>query len=107
LEILSSIKSGHADPAFSLHRVSAKLGLSPRYTQDLLCETGTSFTERVLEMRLQTAREMLSNPRHDRLKVSEIAYACGFNEVSYFNRCFRRRFGATPTQYRGGRHRGE
>jgi AraC-like DNA-binding protein len=44
---------------------------------------------------------MLSGPRHDRLKVSEIAYACGFNEVSYFNRCFRRRFGASPTQFRG------
>jgi AraC-like DNA-binding protein len=32
--------------------------------------------------------------------VIEIAHACGFNEVSYFNRCFRRRFGDTPTQYR-------
>jgi AraC-like DNA-binding protein len=36
------------------------------------------------------------------LKISDIAYACGFNEASYFNRCFRRRFGASPTQYRGG-----
>jgi AraC-like DNA-binding protein len=104
LEILSAIKSGHADPAFSLPRVSAKLGLSPRYIQDLLCETGSSFTERVLEMRLQTARAMLSDARHDRLKVSEIAYACGFNEISYFNRCFRRRFGASPTQFRGAGH---
>jgi AraC-like DNA-binding protein len=33
--------------------------------------------------------------------VSDIAYACGFSEVSYFNRCFRRRFGASPTQMRG------
>jgi AraC-like DNA-binding protein len=102
LEILSAIKLGHADPAFSLPRVSAKLGLSPRYIQDLLYETGSSFTERVLETRLQTARAMLSDPRHDRLKVSEIAYACGFNEVSYFNRCFRGRFGASPTQFRAG-----
>ena len=36
---------------------------------------------------------------HDTLKISDIAYACGFNEVSYFNRCFRRRFGASPTQF--------
>jgi AraC-like DNA-binding protein len=35
------------------------------------------------------------------MRVSDIAYACGFNEVSYFNRCFRRRFGASPTQMRG------
>jgi transcriptional regulator GlxA family with amidase domain len=66
-----------------------------------LHETGLSLAERVLELRLQKARAMLADPRHDRLKIIEIAYACGFNEVSYFNRCFRRRFGASPTQYRG------
>ena len=43
---------------------------------------------------------MLADRRNDRLKVSEIALACGFNEVSYFNRCFRRRFGATPSEFR-------
>jgi AraC-like DNA-binding protein len=45
---------------------------------------------------------MLADPRNDRLKVSDIALASGFSEVSYFNRCFRRRFGGSPTQYRGG-----
>jgi AraC-like DNA-binding protein len=107
LEILSAIKTGYSDPAFSVHRLSAKLGLTNRYIQDLLCESGSSFTERIMELRLQKARTMLGDPRHDRLRVGEVAYACGFNEVSYFNRCFRRRFGATPTQYRGGSHRGE
>jgi AraC-like DNA-binding protein len=43
---------------------------------------------------------MLPDPHHNRLKISDIAYACGFNEVSYFNRCFRRRFGSTPGQFR-------
>jgi AraC-like DNA-binding protein len=43
-----------------------------------------------------------SEARHnDKLRVSEIAYTCGFNEVSYFNRRFRARFGASPTEYRG------
>jgi AraC-like DNA-binding protein len=45
---------------------------------------------------------MLADPRYDRLKVSEIASACGFNEIPYFNRCFRRRFGASPTEFRDG-----
>jgi AraC-like DNA-binding protein len=44
---------------------------------------------------------MLADRQHDKRKVSEIAYACGFNEVSYFNRCFRARFGTSPTQLRG------
>ena len=71
--------------------------------QNLLGETGQSFSERVLELRLQKVRAMLANPRYDSLKISDVAYACGFNEISYFNRCFRRRFGASPTQYRGGK----
>jgi AraC-like DNA-binding protein len=81
--------------------VSRRLGLSPRYVRDLLHESGAGFTERVLELRLQEARAVLASARGDRLRISEIALACGFSEVSYFNRCFRRRFGASPTQFRG------
>nr|WP_079592090.1 helix-turn-helix domain-containing protein [Bosea thiooxidans] len=44
-----------------------------------------------------------------RLRVGEIALACGFDDVSYLNPAFRRRFGALPTQFRGrgGRAPGE
>jgi AraC-like DNA-binding protein len=99
-EVLHEIKINFADPRCSPHRVAQKLGLSARYVQDLLHETGTSFTERVTELRLQHARAMLASAQCDALKVIEIAGLCGFNEVSYFNRRFRARFGASPTQYR-------
>jgi AraC-like DNA-binding protein len=101
-EILAAIQGGFAEPDFAVRGVARKVGVSPRYVNDLLHETGVSLAERVLELRLQKARTMLADPRHDRLKIVEIAYGCGFNEVSYFNRCFRRRFGASPRQYRGG-----
>jgi AraC-like DNA-binding protein len=100
-EILRGIERDFANPGLSPTRLGQKLGLSPRYIQDLLQETGTTFSERVLELRLQEARRMLATRQHEKLKISEIAYACGFNEVSYFNQCFRRRFGASPTQLRG------
>ncbi len=100
-EIVAEIRERFADAAFSPQSLAGKLGVTPRYIQHLLQETGLSFTERVLELRLQRAREMLADPRYDRLKASEIAAACGFNEIPYFNRCFRRRFGGTPTQFRG------
>jgi AraC-like DNA-binding protein len=100
-EALATIESGFADPAFSPDDVARRLGVSARYIQTLLHETGSSFTQRVLELRLQRARAMLADPRYDRLKVSEIASACGFNEIPYFNRCFRRRFDASPTEFRG------
>jgi AraC-like DNA-binding protein len=101
-EILAEIRADFSNPAFSPRHLARKFALSPRYVQALLHETGVSFTERVLELRLQKARTMLMSPHSGRLKVSEIAYACGFNEISYFNQAFRRRFGASPTQFRGG-----
>ena len=36
----------------------------------------------------------------DKLSISQIAYANGFNDISYFNRCFLKEFGMTPSEYR-------
>lgn len=99
-DILAGIRAGYADPSFSPAVLATRLALSPRYIQDILHETGMSFSERVLDLRLQKARRMLGSASGARLKVSEIALACGFNDVSYFNQAFRRRFGAAPTQFR-------
>lgn len=101
-DILEVIRKEFADPAFATEIVMRRVNLSRRYINELLQESGGSLAERVLELRLQKARAMLADARHDRLKVSDIAFACGFNEVSYFNRRFRARFGCSPTQCRGG-----
>jgi AraC-like DNA-binding protein len=100
-EIVREIRAGFADPEFSAQKLAGRMGVTDRYVQDLLHESGPTFGQRVLELRLQRARTMLEDRRYDRLKVSEIANASGFNEIPYFNRCFRQRFGATPTQFRG------
>lgn len=101
-EVLAVIKIDFADPGFSSDNLARRLGLSRRYVNDLMAESGTGFAERVMELRLQKARAMLSNRRYDTQRVADIALACGFNEVPYFNRRFRARFGCSPTQYRGG-----
>lgn len=105
--VVAAIRAGFADPGCSPGTVAASLGLSPRSLQDLLHNTGRTFTERVLELRLQKARAMLTDPGHQHQRVSEIAYAVGFDDVSYFNRCVRRRYGATPSDLRAKpRHTG-
>lgn len=99
--VLAEIKAGFAREGFSVGQVARRLGLSPRYVQDLLGETGATFSERVLELRLGKSRTMLASRLGAGMSISAVAYACGFSEVSYFNRCFRRRYGMTPTQARG------
>jgi AraC-like DNA-binding protein len=102
LEILRRIGAEFSRPSFGPAEVARAMGLSSRYVNELMQETGVSFADRVMELRLQKARGLLAAPPRTAMRVSDIAYACGFNEVSYFNRCFRRRFGASPTQMREG-----
>lgn len=101
--VLAEINAGFSDPSFSLDSVARKLRLSPRYVQDLLQDTGVSFVSRVTELRLQKASRMLKDHRCDSMAIGDIAYACGFSEAAYFNRCFRKRFSMSPTSFR--RHR--
>ena len=94
--IMAKIRSGFTDPSFTAASVAHDLRLSLRYVHDLLQESGNSFSERVLALRLQKAMDMLTDARFDHLRIGQIAYASGFSDVSYFNRSFRRRFGCAP-----------
>jgi AraC-like DNA-binding protein len=64
--------------------------------------SGTTFTEFVLAQRLSMAHRLLNEPRFRSRKITDIAYSVGFNDLSYFNREFRKRFGDTPNAIRRG-----
>jgi AraC-like DNA-binding protein len=97
--ILNQIRNNYRNPALSASLVGLQLGLSARYVQDLLAATGTGFSERILELRLQDAKSMLRERAHDK-RISDIALDVGFGDISYFNRSFRRRFGCSPSAAR-------
>ena len=84
------------DPA----RVADKLGFSVRYLHRLLQDSGKTFSEHVLERRVDRALRLLRDPRLADRKISAVAMDCGFSDLSHFNRSFRSRFGATPSEVR-------
>ncbi|MBR0695106.1 helix-turn-helix domain-containing protein [Bradyrhizobium lablabi] len=51
---------------------------------------------------LARAHSILINPLHSRRAISAIAFELGFNDLSYFNRTFRRCYHATPSDVRSG-----
>jgi AraC-like DNA-binding protein len=98
--VLAEIARNFSDPEFELDSVARDLGLSRRYVQQLLEETGKSFTEHLVEHRLERSFAMLNDHRCLHLMIIDIAFAVGFGDVSHFNRVFRRRFGDTPSRIR-------
>jgi AraC-like DNA-binding protein len=97
---LDHIAARFREPEFSPAEVARGLGISPRYLQRLLEASGTSFTERVNELRLQRAFTLLTAAADGPRRISDIALDVGFSDISYFNRLFRSRFGDTPNGVR-------
>jgi AraC-like DNA-binding protein len=92
--------------ALSIAALADRHRVTPRFVQRLFEAEGTTFTEYVLSQRLARAHRLLGDPRREADKISAIAYDCGFGDVSYFNRAFRRLYGAAPSDVRA-RGRGD
>jgi AraC-like DNA-binding protein len=59
--------------------------------------TGRTFIESLNEIRLGHASRMLIDTTQT---VAEVSFNCGFNNLSYFNRVFKKKNGCTPTEFR-------
>jgi AraC-like DNA-binding protein len=91
------------DESLSVETAACSQRMTPRSVQMLFEREGTTFTEFVCEQRLAGAHRMLVSRRFDNRQIADIALACGFGDVSHFNRQFRAHYGATPSDVRNGR----
>ena len=92
--------------SFPVHTVAARHKVSPRYVQRLFDESGSTFTEYVMEQRLERAYRLLRDPRLADRTMTTIAFASGFNDLSHFQRRFRGRFGTPPSELRAAARTG-
>jgi AraC-like DNA-binding protein len=100
---LELIARRHCEPDLGVNDIAAAQGISARYLQKLLERKGISFSSHVNDLRLQTAHAALRQCGARPGRVIDIAFSCGFRDLSYFNRPFRRRFGDTPSGVRSAR----
>jgi len=84
----------------SVARIAERQGVTPRYIHKLFEGEGLTFSEFVLGRRLARAHRLLGHPRQGYRTISSVAYDVGFSDLSHFNRAFRRRYGATPSEVR-------
>lgn len=88
----------HIGEELSLIKVAELTRTSPHYFSEKFKQaTGTNFVKYVAQTRFEKAASLL---RESGLRISEIAFACGFQSLSQFNRVFKKLSGKCPTEYR-------
>lgn len=85
-----------SNPDFSTDEFASRIGMNRmQLHRKLKTLIGVSATEFLRNERLRAAAELLRKGGD----ASEIAYTVGFNDMSYFSKCFRERYHATPSEY--------
>jgi AraC-like DNA-binding protein len=95
-DIVANIHDGDLNATM----VATRNRVTVRYLHKLFESEGITYSEFVLGRRLARAYCLLRNPLHSRRAISTIAFELGFNDLSYFNRTFRRRYNVTPSEIR-------
>jgi len=87
-------------PELSPNFVAAHFGISVRTLHLRFQKLEQTFGRWLLGARLDACSKALRDPLQKALSISEIAYSCGFNDLSHFNKVFRARFDMAPGQWR-------
>ena len=89
---------GHSGEELSLLKVAKAVNISANHLSEKFKQvTGINFVQYVARTRFEHACALLRNPN---LRVSEIAFAVGFQSLSQFNRVFKKLSGKSPTEFR-------
>lgn len=97
--ILQAMASRYDDADLDLESVVQAAGVNRNKVNEILkAELGFTFTGYLNKLRLTEAARLLAEK--GAATVSEIAYAVGYNNVSYFNKLFRQEYGCTPKAFR-------
>jgi len=98
--LLAYMRRNASNPELTPREAAAHLNISVRTLHKLMHETGRTFCAWLLDERIDQCVRKLRDPRFARQQISQIAWSCGFSDVSYFNGVFKQRVGATPSQLR-------
>jgi len=92
------INKNYCNGGIRMTHLAELSGVSTRYFNELFSVFfGVSPKEYIIRMQLDTARNLLATSNDP---IGQIASACGFGDVYYFSKVFRKTMGMTPSEYR-------
>ncbi|MCX2678934.1 ATP-binding protein [Galbibacter sp. EGI 63066] len=87
------------EPSFTVEEFGKTLGMSRmQLHRKLKALTGLSASELIRSQRLKLAAGILKKSESD-CNISQIGYTVGFNDPSYFTKCFKELYNCTPTEF--------
>lgn len=93
----------HQDEDLTLSAVAKSVNMSAFYFCKMFKQaTGLTFTDYLARIRVEKVKNLLLDPHK---RVSEVAFAAGFQSLSQFNRVFRKVAGEAPSAYRERIHK--
>jgi len=95
--------NNHFAENITLADVAREAGLSRfHFCRLFRQEAGVLFHEHLTRLRVQHAKTLLADRNR---RISEVAYGVGFNDLSHFDRTFRKMVGRSPSEYRSSLQR--
>lgn len=91
----------HLDANLTLPQLAAMLRIPPHHLSRVINEKyGVNFFDFINRYRVEEVKSKLENPESDNYSLLGIAFDCGFNTKSAFNRVFKKITGMTPSEYK-------
>ena len=85
------------NPDFEIEMLAQELGMSrTAFFKKTKAVMGCSPSDMVKNFKLSYAVELL---KHSNLSITDVAYRCGFTDVGYFGKCFRKKYGMSAREY--------
>lgn len=88
------------DAALTPNLIAGQLGISTRTLHRIFASHGETVMQHVLKERIKRAAKLLTSPRVRHRSITEVALACGFNDLTHFGRAFTQHMGLTPSEWR-------
>jgi len=90
----------YTNPDLSLNELAGKLDIHPNYLSQIINnKENKSFYDYINTFRVNEFKNLIAIPANQQFTLMAIAYDCGFNSKSSFNRYFKKISGQTPSQY--------
>lgn len=91
------LEANITNPDFEIEMLAQELGMSrTAFFKKTKAVMGCAPSDMVKNFKLSHAVELL---KHSAISITDVAYRCGFTDVGYFGKCFRKKYGMSPREF--------